>query len=106
MNVLTLCLACPQALMAGHHLTLGLPKGCSWPPRFPRGALLSVGTNGARNVSIDPLRVLAWVQQSTKAMQAIRKDFVPSDSTSVDLQLEHNVKSEGAEPLLAKLPLD
>ena len=95
MNVPTLCLACTQALMAGQNITLSLQKGYSWPPRFPRGKLLSVGTNGARNVSIDPLRVLAWVQQSTKAMQAIRKDFVPSDSTIVDLQLENNARLNG-----------
>ena len=100
MNVPTLCLVCTQALMAGQNITLSLQKGYSWPPRFPRGKLLSVGTNGARNVSIDPLRVLAWVQQSTKAMQAIRKDFVPSDSTSVDLQLEHSAAlSSGARGL-------
>jgi len=69
MNVSTLCLVCTQALIAGQNITLSLQKGYSWPPRFPRGKLLSVGTNGARNVSIDPLRVLAWAQQARRARE-------------------------------------
>lgn len=88
MDVPTLCAACTQALMAGQRITLSLPKGNKWPHKFPRGELLSIGTNGARNVGFDPLRVLAWVQQATKAMQAIHGGFTPNDSTRVGVQLE------------------
>lgn len=28
---------------------------------FPRGELLSVGTNGARNYAVNPVKVLAWL---------------------------------------------
>lgn len=87
MDVPTLCAACTQALMAGQNITLSLPKGERWPHRFPRGELLSVGTNGARNVSFDPLRVLGWVQQATKAMQAIHGGFTANDDTRVGVQL-------------------
>lgn len=59
MDLQTLCFSCTQALMAGQNITLSLPKGYKWPHKFPRGELLSVGTDGARNVSFDPLRVLA-----------------------------------------------
>jgi len=73
--------------MAGQNITLSLPKGERWPHRFPRGALFSVGTNGARNVSFDPLRVLAWVQQATKEMRAIHDGFTPTASTHVGVDL-------------------
>lgn len=87
MDVPTLCAACTEALMAGQNITLSLPKGERWPHRFPRGALFSVGTNGARNVSFDPLRVLAWVQQATKEMRAIHDGFTPTASTHVGVDL-------------------
>ena len=87
MDLQTLCFSCTQALMAGQNITLSLPKGYKWPHKFPRGELLSVGTNGARNVSFDPLRVLAWVQQATKAMQAIHEGFTPGAGTHVGVQL-------------------
>ena len=33
------------------------------PPGFPRGELLSVGTNGSRNYAVDPVKVLAWIRE-------------------------------------------
>ena len=37
--------------MAGQNITLSLPKGERWRIGSQCGALFSVGTNGARNVS-------------------------------------------------------
>jgi hypothetical protein len=48
---------------------------------LPLPELLSVGTNGARNVSFDPLRVLAWVQHATTSMRAIHGGFAANDDT-------------------------
>jgi len=94
MDVPTLVFDSAKALMAGQNITLALPKGARWPHRFPRGELLSVGTNGARNVSFDPLRVLAWVQQATKAAQAIHGGFTPGASTMVDLTTTERIERD------------
>lgn len=32
---------------------------------FPRGELLSVGTNGAHNYAVCPVKVLAWIHART-----------------------------------------
>lgn len=39
---------------------------------FPRGELLSVGTNGTRNIAVDPVKVLAWIHKGTMAREASR----------------------------------
>lgn len=83
MDLPTLCHACTQALIAGQRVTLSLPLGKTWPRGWPRGELLSVGTDGHRNVSYDPLRVLAWVQRATQAAQTILPDFAPGNGTRV-----------------------
>lgn len=83
MNLPELTMECAKALLAGQHITLSLPAGGKLPPRFPRGELLSVGTNGSRNVRHDPLKVLAWVQQSILAARAVIGDLMPSDTTTL-----------------------
>jgi uncharacterized protein YqfB (UPF0267 family) len=35
-------------------------------PGFPRGELLSVGTNGSHNYAVCPIKVLAWIHSGTK----------------------------------------
>lgn len=40
---------------------------------FPRGELLSVGTNGSRNIAVDPVKVLAWIHKGTMAREASRR---------------------------------
>jgi hypothetical protein len=35
------------------------------PAGFPRGELLSVGTDGAKNYAVDPIKVLAWIHACT-----------------------------------------
>jgi hypothetical protein len=72
--------------MEGQNITLSLSAGDRWPHKFPRGELMSI-TSSARNVSFDPLRVLAWVQQATKAMQAIHGGFKVNDATRVVVRL-------------------
>jgi hypothetical protein len=80
-NIEQLCFDCARAVIAGTGITLSLPKGERWPAGFPRGELLSVNLQGVRNVSFNPVRVLAWVQDSTKAMQTIYGDFQVTAAT-------------------------
>jgi len=80
-NIEQLCFDCARAVIAGRNITLSLPYGDRWPAGFPRGELLSVNSHGARNVSFNPVRVLAWVQDSTKAMQTIYGDFQVTSAT-------------------------
>ena len=81
MNIEQLCFDCARAVIGGTGITLSLPKGERWPAGFPRGELLSVNLQGVRNVSFNPVRVLAWVQDSTKAMQTIYSDFQVTAAT-------------------------
>ena len=53
------------AILAGTDMTLHLPTGQKWPPGWPRGKLLSVTSTG-RNVSYDPIKVLAYMQRTAK----------------------------------------
>lgn len=48
-----------ECLLAGCTVSLTLSKG-EKPKGFPRGELLSVGSDGSRNYAFDPLKVLAW----------------------------------------------
>ncbi len=53
------------AILAGTDMTLTLPAGEKWPQGWPRGELLSVTPTG-RNVSFNPLKVLAFMQRLGK----------------------------------------
>lgn len=57
---------CAAAILAGQP-TVTVSANGKPPKGFPRGELLSVGTNGARNHAIDPVKLLAWVHSRTKA---------------------------------------
>lgn len=46
---------------------------------FPRGELLSVGTNGARNIAVDPVKVMAWIHKGTMARETRR--LTPTTTT-------------------------
>lgn len=85
MNVPELAAQCCAAILCGQRITLSLPKGASWPARFPRGELLSVNPAGVRNVSHDPLKVLAWVQRATLDAQTIHPGFTPTETTTVPM---------------------
>lgn len=57
-----------EAVLSGTQLTLSVPHGQKLPAGFPRaGELLSVGSEGNRNLSFDPTKVLAWVHRCAKA---------------------------------------
>lgn len=54
-----------RAILDGTDITLTLPAGEKWPRGWPRGELLSVTATG-KNVSFDPLKVLALMQRLGK----------------------------------------
>jgi hypothetical protein len=53
------------AILAGTDMTLYLPKGEKFPQGWPRGELLSVTEKG-RNMSFNPIKVLAFMQKLGK----------------------------------------
>lgn len=56
--------ACIAALIARQRLmTVSIVPGQKRPAGFPRGELLSVGTNDAKNYAIDPLKLLAFLRE-------------------------------------------
>lgn len=55
-----LVMSCAFAIIAGQK-TVTVSATGKRPAGFPRGELLSVGTNGSMNYAIDPIKVLAWV---------------------------------------------
>jgi len=58
-----LAMRCALACVAGEkRVTISLIG--TKPSGFPRGELLSVGTNGANNYSVCPVKVLAWIHKT------------------------------------------
>jgi len=53
-------MSCAYAIIAGQP-TVTISAHGKHPAGFPRGELLSVGTNGERNYAVNPVKVLAWV---------------------------------------------
>jgi len=52
---------------------------------FPRGELLSVGSDGAHNYAMDPVKVLAWIRdQNAKAREDGKhiESLTPADPQS------------------------
>lgn len=60
-------MTCAYAIIDGSKKVTITVRGIR-PPGFPKGELLSVGTNGAKNYAFDPLKVLAWVQSKTRVV--------------------------------------
>ena len=52
------------AVIAGQK-TITISSTGKRPVGFPRGELLSVGTNGAQNYAVCPIKVMAWVHSRT-----------------------------------------
>lgn len=67
------CLLAAACLVRSMTITLTHPAGEKPPKGFPRGELLSIGTDGCRNVAYDPLKILTWVQRETVRMDTIEK---------------------------------
>ena len=59
-----LAMRCTLVILAGYS-TVTIAATGKRPQGFPRGELLSVGTNGSRNYSVDPVKVLAWIHERT-----------------------------------------
>ena len=59
-----LVLMCAYAVLSGQQ-TVTIGATGKRPAGFPRGELLSVGTNGTRNYACHPVKVLAWLHGRT-----------------------------------------
>jgi hypothetical protein len=57
---------CARAVLEGRDTITVSKAGPKRVPGFPRGELLSVGTNGAHNYAVCPVKVLAWIHSGTK----------------------------------------
>ena len=67
--LLALANACVWACMAGKK-TITITLKAKRSREFPRGELLSVGSDGSHNYAMDPVRVLAWIRdQNAKARE-------------------------------------
>jgi len=64
-----LVVTCARACISGQ-LTVTISASSKLPKGFPRGELLSIGTNGARNYACHPVKVLAWIHAQTSKEQA------------------------------------
>lgn len=63
-----LAFECTRAVLEGlDTITISKSGPIHTPPGFPRGELLSVGTNGVSNYAVCPIKVLAWIHRGTKA---------------------------------------
>lgn len=72
-----LVMNCAFAILAGQPTVTISSKG-NPPKGFPRGELLSVGTNGASNYAVDPIKTLAWARK--RILHACGKT-IPSQDT-------------------------
>ena len=61
-----IAMTCALACVTGQPTVTLACKG-KRPPGFPRGELLSVGTDGSHNIAVDPLKALAWVRRMAGA---------------------------------------
>jgi hypothetical protein len=59
-----LVMQCAFAVLAGQQ-TVTISATGKRPPGFPRGELLSVGTDGSHNYACHPVKVLAWLHSRT-----------------------------------------
>ena len=59
-----LVMRCAFAVMAGQR-TVTISTTGKRPVGFPRGELLSIGTNGAHNYAVHPVKALAWMHART-----------------------------------------
>ena len=69
----TIAMACVDAVIEGMPTVTISTRG-KRPPGFPRGELLSVGTSGASNYAVDPIKVLAWLRDSQARLERQKRD--------------------------------
>lgn len=65
-----LAMTCALACISGQQSITISSTGLK-PPGFPRGELISVGTNGAKNYAVHPVKVLSWLHKRASA-QALK----------------------------------
>lgn len=78
-----LIMNCTYTILAGQRTVTISSKGK--PPKgFPRGELLSVGANGAKNYAVDPIKVLTWARDRIQAAcdAARAEKTIPSQDTT------------------------
>lgn len=73
-----LVMNCTFAILAGQPTVTISSKGKA-PRGFPRGELLSVGTNGSHNYAVDPIKTLAWARD--RILTACGKPIPSQDTT-------------------------
>lgn len=67
--LLALANACVWACMTGNK-TITITLKAKRSREFPRGELLSVGSDGSHNYAMDPVKVLGWIRdQIAKARE-------------------------------------
>ncbi len=64
-----IAMTCALACIAGQPTVTITARG-KRPPGFPRGELLSVGSDGSHNYACHPVKVLAWLHARTSAPPA------------------------------------
>jgi hypothetical protein len=69
---------CARAVLEGRDTITVSKNGPKRVPGFPRGELLSVGTNGAHNYAVCPLKVLAWIHSGTKGGRMVERHEPPN----------------------------
>ena len=68
--VADIVMSCAYAVIAGAKTVTISVRG-KRPANFPRGELLSIGTDGSKNYAISPLKALEWVHgRTSKAANA------------------------------------
>jgi hypothetical protein len=60
-----LAVTCAYACVTGADTVTLTVRGMK-PQGFPRGELLSVGTDGSKNYAVDPIKALAWLRSRTR----------------------------------------
>ena len=69
---------CARAVLEGRDTITVSKNGPKRVPGFPRGELLSVGTNGAHNYAVCPIKVLAWIHSGTKGGRLVERNETPN----------------------------
>ena len=69
-------MSCAYAIISGSP-TVTISTTGKRPAGFPLGELLSVGTNGARNYAVNPVKVLAWVHERRLTITPPTKEPTP-----------------------------
>ncbi len=69
---------CARAVLEGRDTVMVSKAGPKRVPGFPRGELLSVGTNGSHNYAVCPLKVLAWIHSGTKGGRMVERHEPPN----------------------------